>query len=189
MTGAAPTTAGPDPAALERAALPAFLRPLAWCVHQLHRAIQALAMLALLAAAGVLTWSVFSRYFFKMATDWQDEAAVFLLVGATFACAGQVQLLRGHVGIEAVAGLLGPRVDRWRGVLIDLLSLAFCAFFAWKSWTLWHEAWVDGQTTSSSWAPPLAIPYGFMAFGMSLLSLQIFLQLVVRISRLKGAKA
>jgi TRAP-type C4-dicarboxylate transport system permease small subunit len=58
------------------------------------------------------------------------------------------------------------------------LSFFFCSFFAWKSWTLWHEAWVDKMTSSSSWAPPLAIPYGLMSAGMSLLALQLLVQLV-----------
>jgi len=63
-----------------------------------------------------------------------------------------------------------------RLVLVDLMTLAFCAFFAWKSWTLFHEAWVDKMTTSSTFAPPLTIPYGLMAFGMSLLVVQLLLQ-------------
>jgi TRAP-type C4-dicarboxylate transport system permease small subunit len=109
---------------------------------------------------------------------------VFCLVGATFLCSAFVQSLRGHVGIEAVAGLLPESVNRVRLMLVDLLGAAFCAFFAWKSWTLFHEAWVEKQTTSSSWAPPLWIPYGLMAAGMTLLSLQLLVQLSAGINRL-----
>jgi TRAP-type C4-dicarboxylate transport system permease small subunit len=122
------------------------------------------------------------RYFFKVATDWQDEAAVFMLVGATFFCAAYVQSFRGHIGIEALAGLLSPAVNRVRLILVDLLSFLFCAFFSWKSWTLFHEALVEGQTTSSTLAPPLWIPYSLMAFGMTLLAVQILVQLIGRIT-------
>jgi len=154
------------------------LVPLDRALRLLNRIVLALGMVALLAAAAVLTYSVFSRYFFKAATDWQDEAAVFLLVGATFLCGAYVQSYRGHVGIEAIASVLPPSINRARQVAVDVLTLLFCAFFAWKSWTLFHEALVDHQTTSSAWAPPLTIPYGLMAAGMTLLTLQVLLQTV-----------
>ena len=163
---------------------PAWLRPAARVVMQLNRAMVVLGMFALLAASIVLTYSVVSRYVTKASTDWQDEAAVFCLVGATFMCGAFVQSLRGHVGIEAIAGWLPRSLDRLRLTAVDLMCLMFCSFFAWKSWTLFHEAWVDKQTTSSSWAPPLAIPYGLMAAGMTLLSLQLLIQLAARVNAL-----
>jgi TRAP-type C4-dicarboxylate transport system permease small subunit len=142
-----------------------------------NRIMVVFGMIALLVAAAILTYSVFSRYFFKAATDWQDEAAVFCIVGAVFLSGAYVQSRRGHIGIEAVASILAPAVNRARAFVVDVLSFLFCSFFAWKSWTLWHEAWVDKMTSSSSWAPPLAIPYGLMSLGMSLLALQLLLQL------------
>lgn len=178
-----PAVAGIDPHT------PALLMPLARLLDAINRAMVGLGMLALLVASCVLTYSVVSRYLMKASTDWQDEAAVFCLVGATFLCGAFVQQLRGHVGIEAVAGLLPRALNQLRLTLVDLLCTAFCSFFAWKSWTLFHEAWAEGQTTSSSWAPPLWIPYGLMAAGMTLLSLQLLVQLTARANRLfKPAK-
>ena len=161
-------------------ATPRALLPLARALAAINRVMVAIGMLALLVASIVLTSSVVTRYFFKASTDWQDETAVFLLVGATFLAAAFVQSIRGHVGIEAVATLLSKRIDAIRRIAVDVLSLAFCAFFAWKSWTLLHEAWVEGHVSSSSWAPPLWIPYLTMALGMTLLTLQILLQVVRR---------
>ena len=140
------------------------------------------AALALIAACAILSYSVLSRALFHSANYWQDEAAVFLLVGATFMTAAYVQGQRGHIGIEAFVGLLSPVVNRIRLWLVDVASLLFCAFFAWKSWTLAHEAWTDGQVSNSMWSPPLAIPYGLMATGMTLLCVQILLQIAIPLS-------
>ena len=153
----------------------AFERGLAFCNY----IIVVLAGVALVLACVILSYSVLSRALFHSPNYWQDEAAVFLLVGATFMTAAYVQGQRGHIGIEAFVGLLSPMVNRVRLWLVDVASFLFCAFFAWKSWTLAHEAWVDGQVSNSMWSPPLAIPYGLMAAGMTLLCLQILLQLMI----------
>jgi TRAP-type C4-dicarboxylate transport system permease small subunit len=149
----------------------------------LNRALLFLSTVAMLLTALVLTYSVVSRYLFKAPTDWQDEASVFMLVGVTFFCGAYVQSLRGNIGIEAMAGILPRSVNVVRLLLVDVLSFLFCLFFSWKSWTLLHEAWVDGQTTTSTFAPPLWIPYSMMAIGMSLLTLQLLLQVATRITR------
>jgi len=175
-----------EPAAAALAGLPGWLRPVQRALDRLHKVMVFAGMLALLAASAILTSSVLTRYFLHASTDWQDEAAVFTLVGATFLSAGYVQQLRGHVGIEAVAGLLPAWLNRVRQALVDLLSLSFCSFFAWKSWTLWLEAWTEGQTTSSAWAPPLWVPYGLMAVGVTLLSLQLLVHALASLQALAG---
>lgn len=161
-----PATTNPLVAGLARA--------LALC----NRVIVVLAALALVLACLILSYSVLTRTLFHSPTYWQDEAAVFLLVGATFLTAAFVQSQRGHIGIEAFVGVLSPAANRIRLFLVDVASLAFCTFFAWKSWTLTHEAWVDGQVSNSMWSPPLAIPYALMASGMTLLCVQILLQIL-----------
>jgi TRAP-type C4-dicarboxylate transport system permease small subunit len=166
----APTGGGADP----------VLRLLTRGMEFINRAVMFVCMLALLAAALILTYSVISRYFLKISTDWQDEASVFLLVGAVFLAGATVQQHRGHVAIEALAAILPRTANTVRLYFVDLASLAFCAFFSWKSWTLLREALIEGHTSATSWAPPLWIPYGTMALGMSLLCAQIALQLVLR---------
>ncbi|MFC4202989.1 TRAP transporter small permease [Candidimonas humi] len=147
-------------------------------LQRVSTVLRVVCMLAMIAAAAILSYSVFARHVLKLASDWQDEASVFLLVGATFVSSAYVQRQRGHIGIEALTTLLPARVNHVRRVLVDIASLLFCTFFAWKSWTLFHEAWVDGQISDSTWGPPLSIPYGLMAGGMTLLCLQLLVQVM-----------
>jgi len=142
----------------------------------LNRAIVILSAIALVVASCVLTYSVVLRYFTPEPTDWQDELSVFLLIGVTFLSAAWVHSQRGHIGIEAVASILSPSVNRVRLFVVDVLSALFCAFFAWKSWTLLYEAWTEGYVSATAWAPPLWIPYLAMSAGMTLLTLQILVQ-------------
>lgn len=174
--GAAAAVDGPVPAH-------PLLGSLDLLLARLNRLIMLAASVALIAASVILSYSVVTRYLFHMPTYWQDEASVFLLVGATFLSSAHVQSRRGHVAIEAITGLLPVGVNRVRLVLVDIASFLFCAFFTWKSWVLLHEAWIDGQVSSSTWAPPLWIPYSIMMLGMGLLSLQLLAQVAAGLAR------
>jgi TRAP-type C4-dicarboxylate transport system permease small subunit len=174
MHGPLPDQTDRPNVAAGNALVAALERALDYC----NNIIVVFAAIALIAACAILSYSVLGRALFHSPNYWQDEAAVFLLVGATFMTSAYVQGQRGHIGIEAFVGLLSPMVNRIRLWLVDVVSFLFCSFFAWKSWTLAHEAWTDGQVSNSMWSPPLAIPYVLMAAGMTLLCVQILLQLV-----------
>ena len=157
----------------------AFGHAVVW-LRRVNQAAAAIGAVATGIAACVLTWEATARYLFKIPSDWQDELSVFLLVGATFLSAAWVQERRGHVGIQALSVVLPPAADRIRRFLSDVVTLLFCAFFCWKSWSLLVEAVKDGQISNSAWGAPLWIPYGCMAAGMTLVVLQVLLQVVTR---------
>lgn len=150
---------------------------------RVNSVVVTISIFALLAACLILTGSVVLRYFLKIPTDWQDEASVFLLFGAIFMSGAYVQSERGHIGITAIEAYCSPLVNRLRLFFCDVASFAFCTFFTYKTWGMLHEAVVEGQTTSSTWDPPLWIPYGLMFTGMTLLCLQILLQIAVGLRR------
>jgi TRAP-type C4-dicarboxylate transport system permease small subunit len=146
--------------------------------ERLNRIVAIASAVALVIASCVLTYSVVTRYFLHYSTDWQDEFSVFLIVGAVFMSAASVQARRGHVAIEAVSVLLPKGVNHVRLLLVDTASFAFCAYFAWKSWILLEEAIIENFHSSSTWGPPLWIPYSLMTVGMALLSVQLLLQAI-----------
>jgi TRAP-type C4-dicarboxylate transport system permease small subunit len=156
-------------------------------LDRVNQGIMIIAAIALFGAALVLTYGVVTRYFLKVSTDWQDEASVFLIVGSIFMCGAYVQSQRGHIGIEALAAILPARVNRIRKAIIDIASFAFCTFFSWKSWDMFHEAFSGGYRTESAWAPPLWIPYGLLALGMANLSLQLLVQVAEHFTRKRQA--
>jgi TRAP-type C4-dicarboxylate transport system permease small subunit len=157
--------------------------PVGRLLAMVNSIIVALSSVALVIASLVLTYSVASRYFLHLSTDWQDELSVFLIVGAVFMSAAAIQARRGHIGIEAIVGLLSPQVNHWRQLAVDAASFLFCAFFSWKSWLLLDEAWTENFHSESTWGPPLWIPYSLMSVGMTLLSLQLLLQIITGLTR------
>jgi TRAP-type C4-dicarboxylate transport system permease small subunit len=170
--------------AVETAPAPAVATggPVGRALAFVNRAIVMLSSIALVIASLVLTYSVASRYFLHLSTDWQDELSVFLIVGAVFMSSAAIQERRGHVAIEAITGLLPAGVNRVRQILVDGACLAFCAFFAWKSWLLLDEARTENFHSESTWGPPLWIPYSLMTVGMTLLSIQLLMQIVAALA-------
>jgi TRAP-type C4-dicarboxylate transport system permease small subunit len=147
-----------------------------------NRMIVLVSSIALVIASFVLTYSVASRYFLHLSTDWQDELSVFLIVGAVFMSSASIQERRGHVAIEAIVGLLPAPVNHVRQIMVDGASFVFCAFFAWKSWLLLDEAWTENFHSESTWGPPLWIPYSLMTVGMMLLAVQLAMQIVLALT-------
>jgi TRAP-type C4-dicarboxylate transport system permease small subunit len=92
--------------------------------------------------------------------------------------AAYTQVHRGHVGIEILENILSRRANRWRDLIGALLSAVVCAVLAWQTWSLFAEAWTFNYITESTWAPKLWVPYFFMALGLTMLGLQLVVQIL-----------
>jgi len=137
-------------------------------------------------SAGLITYEVIWRYYLVRPHTWSMEANIFLLIGATFLASSFTQLKRGHVGTEVLDLLLPKSWIPWRVVLGDILSCAVCGFIGASVSLYAVQAWNEGWTTDSLWAPPLWIPYTLIAVGMWLTALQGLVQIVEQLGRLLG---
>ena len=147
-------------------------------VDQLSRLCGAVAMILLLAAVLVVCQMIVVRYLLNASTIWQTEFVIYSLTAATFLGSPYVLLYRGHVAVDLVPNLAGPRIRFWLELTGGLISLAFCGVLAWAGWIYLHEALVGGWRTDTVWGPPLWIPLLPLPLGIGLLCLQYVSELI-----------
>lgn len=160
-------------------------RILAKIVNGLSYVTGGIAALALLAAAIIITEGVIVRKVFGVSTIWQIEASVYLLMYACFVGAAFAQMHDHHLNVDLVIIHLTARNREITLILVSILSCILCATIAWYGWPMWWEAFARGDRSASLWGPPLAVPYFFIPFGMSLLFFQYIVYIANKIRLLK----
>ncbi|HEY6773827.1 MAG TPA: TRAP transporter small permease [Oxalicibacterium sp.] len=143
-----------------------------------NRWMAIIAALLIVIATVALVYEVITRYYVEIANDWMIEFCVYLLIAATFLAAAYTQAERGHVGIEVLDEVMSPKWNRVRLMIGDALSAIVVFVVAHNAWHYSWDAYQQGWTTSSTWAPPLWIPYFLMAFGLSTTGLQMIVQIL-----------
>ncbi len=146
-------------------------------IERFNRAMYWLSALAILLSSLVLTYEVIMRYFLKIPTIWEVETAVYLGILATFMGAAYGLKDGAHINIDLLTRTLPPSIQRKLEKGTSVLALLFCIYVAYKGWGLFWEAYIKGWRSDSLWGPPLSIPYFFLPVGLTLLSLQLIVQI------------
>ena len=129
-------------------------------------------------SALVLTWEVLMRYFLGQPSDWALELCILMLIASTFLAAAYTLAAKGHVNIDIVDAVFPAGVNRWRLLFADVGSAGLCGFVAVNAWRFAALAWSEGWGSNSTWGQKLWIPFGLIALGMALLTLQYLVQIV-----------
>jgi len=157
-------------------------------VSNVSRALGALATLLLALAMLGVCQMIFVRYILREATIWQTDFVVYAATAAIFVGAPYVLLKKAHVGVDVIEHLVGDVTRRRLRLAACWLGLIFCAIMAVAGWMNFHEAWVNGWTAPSVWAPPLWIPYSAVPVGFAMLCLQYVAE-ILRLHTDEGAVA
>lgn len=155
-----------------------LLRKAASWIERINRFLYWLSALAIVASSLILTYEVLMRYVLRVPTIWEIESAIYLGVMATFLGAAYGLKDGAHVNIELVVRHLSPGTRKKLDAVTSAMALGFTGYVAYKGWLLFWEALVKGWRSESLWGPPLAIPYLFLPLGMTMLSLQLLIQIL-----------
>lgn len=151
-------------------------------IGQLSTITGVIASFMILASVLITCQMIFIRAVLNQSTIWQTEAVIYLMIAATMLGLAYVQKLKGHVGVDLIPTLLGPKGRRVMAIFTLSLTALMMIVMLYYAYDMWHFAWKRGWKSETIWAVPLWIPYLALplGFGLFLLQLAADLWMVIR---------
>lgn len=133
----------------------------------------AVAAAMIVASVAITCQMIWVRFVLNGSTVWQTEVVTYLMIGATMVGLPYVQRLRGHVNVDLLPMMLGPRLRLGLAVLTLGAGLAVVGVMVFYGIEFWHLAWKRGWTSDTVWGVRLWIPYLALPVGFGLYLLQL----------------
>lgn len=132
-----------------------------------------IASFMILASVLITCQMIFIRAVLGRSTIWQTEAVIYLMIAATMIGLAYVQKLKGHVGVDLIPTLLGPKGRRIMAICTLIITAMMMILMLYHAYDMWHFAWRRGWKSETVWAVPLWIPYLSVPLGFGLFLLQL----------------
>lgn len=142
------------------------------------------AALMLVIAVGVTCQMIFVRFVLNYSTSWQTEMVIYLVIGATLIGLPYVQLLRGHVNVDAIPLMLPQRARYYMAIFTLTITSLMIALMLFYGFEYWYIAFSKGWTSESVYGVRLWIPYLSIPIGFGLYLLQLLADLTAVILKL-----
>jgi TRAP-type C4-dicarboxylate transport system permease small subunit len=142
-----------------------------------------IAAIAVVVATLLIAVEVIARKLFNWSTLLADEAGGYLLAVTVFMALAYTKKKGGHVNVDIFTNRLSPKTQRLLDLYTLVLSLVASIILAWLAWRLVTESYVLAATAPTVLALPLFIPQLFMSIGISILVMQLAIDLLNQLIR------
>ena len=139
----------------------------------LSRACGYVAAVLVVGIAALILTEIFCRTALNVSLSFAWEYSAYFLAVSIFLAAAFTLRTGGHVRVMLLSQSVPPRAAHWLDVFA---TLAGTVVAGWLAWSLAAFAWQSGVTGSTSATideTPLVYPQAAMAFGATLLVLQL----------------
>ncbi len=144
----------------------------------LSKILGVVAALLLIVGVLIVVQMVFVRYVLNDSTSWQTEFVTYVLIASTFLGSPYVLLTRGHVNVELIPLMLGPKSRFLLALFAYSISALLCFVLTYYSFLFWYEAWIEDWSSDTIWSPKLWKVYLSMPVGFFVISLQYLADLL-----------
>nr|WP_298249237.1 TRAP transporter small permease subunit [uncultured Halomonas sp.] len=134
-----------------------------------------LSKVALIVLTIAMLYEVVARYAFDASTIWAFDIS-YMATGTAFMLGvAWTARVDGHVRVDVFSSLMPQRFSRIiNGVVYTAMIFPTFILMAWHGWKKAGNAFVSGEVEMVSiWAPKMWPFYAIIAYGLSLLALQV----------------
>lgn len=132
-----------------------------------------LASIALIIVAIGITVNAASRFLFKQPLMFVDEYAQYLLVAIFYFGVGYTLRAGKHVAVRMLTDHIHGAPRALLHAVVSVLSVVVIGIMAWYSWSSFWSTYRAGMVSLTPMETPLAIPFLFVALGMSIFFLEM----------------
>jgi TRAP-type C4-dicarboxylate transport system permease small subunit len=147
-------------------------------VDAVSKFVAALSALLTVSIAVVIISEVAARSLFNYSFSFAWEYSAYAMGVAMFGGAAYTLRTGGHIRVSLLASAMPAKAAHWTDILCTLVGLFFVGFISKALIELAWKSFQNGSTSPTVSETPLIIPQGLIAFGATLLTLQIIVRLV-----------
>lgn len=156
---------------------------------RLARAAFALSAVLVMCLAVFVFYEVVARYVVGRPTIWVNEVSGYLLVATTFLAGGWVLRQGGHVRMEMLEEMTGPRGRAALALFGNLIAGAVGVAMTWTGAWMAYDSWDFGWESPTMLATPLWLPQAAIPVGAAVLTLSALAGALDAVTRLTGSAA